>query len=111
MAPLRSGGCGFGVLDPDVEGPRGCEPVRIRIPTALDRDGRRGIGERDHRLDPTGAVATRTAAGGRSGAGLGRRGARICARRRVGPERIGVKLTPLWSGSPPLLPDWRGAVG
>src|SRR5216684_3995820 len=89
MAPLRSGGCGFAVLDPDMESPRGCKPAPIRLPTALDGYARGGGGERDHRVDPTGAVATRPAVGGRSGAGLGRRRTRICTRRYVEPRRIG----------------------
>src|SRR5260221_7011504 len=89
MAPFRSGGRGFGFLDPDVESPRGCEPAHIRLPTVLDRDGRRGGGEHDHRLDPTGAVAARTTAVGRSGARLGRRSPRIFGRGHVGPRRIG----------------------
>src|SRR5260370_41109794 len=93
MAPFRSGGCGFAVVDRDVESPRGCEPARIRLPTALDGDGRGGSGERDPRLDPTTAVAARTAPGGRSGVGLGRRCARICARRHVGPRPYGARLT------------------
>src|SRR6266851_3364408 len=76
-------------LDPDMESPRGCKPAPIRLPTALDGYARRGSGERDHRVDPTGAVATRTAAGGRSGVDLGRRRTRICTRRYVEPRPIG----------------------
>src|SRR5712692_10672979 len=89
MAPVGSGRYGFGVLDPDVESPCGCEPAPIRLSTALDCNVCRGSGERDHRVDPTGAVATRPAVGGRSGAGLGRRRTRICTRRYVEPRRIG----------------------
>src|SRR5260370_23955182 len=95
MAPLRSGRCGLVVLGPDVESPRGCEPACIRLPTALDGDGRGGSGERADWVDPTGAASTRSAAGGRSGAGLGRRPARICACRYVGPGRTwGPELAP-----------------
>src|SRR5260370_13338765 len=96
MAPLRSGRCGLVVLGPDVESPRGCEPACIRLPTALDGDGRGGSGERADWVDPTGAASTRSAAGGRSGAGLGRRPARICACRYVGPG---------WSWGPQLVPS------
>src|SRR5689334_12369669 len=88
MAPFRSGRCGSAVLDPDVESPRGCEPVRIRLPAALDRERRRRGGERDHRLDAPGAVAARPLADGRSRAGLGRRRARVCTRRYLGPRPV-----------------------
>src|SRR6266566_7693841 len=89
MAPLGGGSCGFAFLDPDLESPGGCEPPRIRLPTALDRDARRGSVDPDYRVDPTGAVASRTVAGGRSGSRVGRRGTRFCTRRCMGPGPIG----------------------
>src|SRR5258708_26701248 len=111
MAPFRSGGRGFGFLDPDVESPRGCEPAHIRLPTVLDRDGRRGGGEHDHRLDPTGAVGARTTAVGRSGAPLGRRSPRICGRGDGGPRPGGgpalAVLTPRARSSRGAIPAPR----